>query len=273
MIPAFTTMTNRPNIDLGNGFVAVPIYSIQRAANAPFTREERSRAALLGTTWTPKGTQVEIPQRCPAVWTDNFCFVYSEGMTEPELLFGEWEKEAEVYGLKQRIHGMVLAGGGHYERMGRRQTDVTPCWVPKFEAGDMSLREAADKELTEEIGVPISAVQETVLGGCMDYPLQDPRTHGVRFFFLRWVVQRPRATDELKRIIGVPVFSKLSDFCAGRLPVASKDGRAQLVPELNHGEFVRLVMSMPVTRDFMAYIQSGGGRSPQAPTNWGATVY
>lgn len=56
-------------------------------------------------------------------------------MDQPELLLGEWKKKVKLYGSEETIHGLVVGGGGHYERMGERNS--------KMEAGHLSAREAA----------------------------------------------------------------------------------------------------------------------------------
>ena len=147
---AFPFSDDRKVKNLPNGYVAVPTWSIRRA-NQTYTPEEASRANLMTFDWEVKGTSIKAQQRCPAVWVDNFCFLYTRGMVEPELLLGRWKKDVVVYGSKQSLEGLVIAGGGHYERCANKPkiqyTSAT------FEQGDMSLRAAADKELKEEIGI------------------------------------------------------------------------------------------------------------------------
>lgn len=67
-------------------------------------------------------------------------------MKEPHILLGEFKKDADLYGSKTQLHGLVLGGGGHYERIGNKP--------PGVEGGDMSLMDAANKEILEEMKIP-----------------------------------------------------------------------------------------------------------------------
>jgi hypothetical protein len=52
----------------------------------------------------------------------------------------------------------------------------------------------------------------------MDDVFSDPRYHGVRHIFLRWLDQEaPRGTEELKNIVAAPL-SILPAFCRGEIP-------------------------------------------------------
>jgi 8-oxo-dGTP pyrophosphatase MutT (NUDIX family) len=240
--------------NIGNGYVAVPTWTIRRE-NPEYTEEEIDRAQLLSNNWYPKKAPSDIvtafPQRCPAVWVDNFIVYFTREMKEPCVLFGKWKKNVEIYGKKRELEGLVLAGGGHYERMANKSphtfhTAYRSCSV-NFESGDIDLRSAADKELSEEVGIDKKNIKFTKELGLMDDVFSDPRCHGVRYIYLRWVEQTPKATDELKNIVAVP----LSDlhYLANKKPYPVKDKEYALI--LNHHTLLKCIMSMDVTQNFL----------------------
>ena len=242
----------RKQIPLCDGFVAVPVWEIRRA-NQSYNEEERRRAALLNFSWEIKGTTQKPEQRCPSIWVDNITFLYKQGMQEPMLLLGRWKKEVQVYGEKQTLEGLVIAGGGHYERCARKPVIWTGSASVKLEAGDMSLREAANKEMNEEMGIDADNVKATVPLGYMDDVFSDPRCHGVRFAYLRWVEQEPRASEELKNIIAAPI-SLLRDLANREKQWTSPEGK-KFGLILNHDQFLRLIITHPQVTDFLASIK------------------
>lgn len=138
---SFTTNVATTNADpnmikLARGFVAEPVSYMH--LELPMSGNEDAASKLLSTQWEPKSTAPSHYktgaqyQRCPAVWVDSFCFLYTQGMEEPVLLLGRWTKEVNVMGKTQKLDGLVVAAGGHYERSGVRP--------PGVEAGDSSLR-------------------------------------------------------------------------------------------------------------------------------------
>ena len=251
--------------------IGEPIYYMH--LGLPMSGNDEAASKLLATTWEPKlkqgATMSSQYQRCPAVWVDSFCFLFAPGMAEPVLLLGLWDKEVSVMGHKQRLKGLVVAAGGHYERCGQRPVGV--------EAGDTSVRAAADKELKEEIGIDASLVRETKLLGIVDHVLNDPRTHGMRFVHLRWIEQQPRSSDEIKLIVPVPL-SELRRLVEGQITVDTASGE-QLGFILNHAQYIAVVMSHPATEAFITkikeqaraqtpsqYYQGAGFGYPTSPT-------
>jgi hypothetical protein len=80
---ALDKMDARQPQNLGDGYVALPIWSIQRDPAYVYGDDDRARAGLLSTTWDPKGTHLRAQrQRSPRVWVDNFVVVYEDGMPE-----------------------------------------------------------------------------------------------------------------------------------------------------------------------------------------------
>ena len=255
--PTFATEDARKPIALCDGYVAVPVWEIRRA-NQVYTPEERRRAQLLNFKWEIKGTTEKHSQRCPSIWVDNVTFLYKRGMEDVVLLLGRWKKDVEVYGHREMLEGLVVAGGGHYERCAAKP-DITT-YVSgygnkgvKLEPGDMSLRAAADKEMTEEIGIDADKVMATESLGYMDEVFSDPRCHGLRFVYLRWVEQEPRASAELKNIIAAPLRI-LRDLADGTTAWTSPEGQ-KFGMILNHGQFLRLLVSHPQVVNFIANLK------------------
>lgn len=177
-------------------------------------------------------------QRCMTVWIDNFIFLYDESsMPEPVLLLGEFKKSASMYGQPPtQIHGWVVAGGGHAEAKGIKLFGV--------EAGSVTLKAAADKELEEETKIPLDKVRAWTLFGAIDRPDNDPRRHGLRSaIFLRWVDTYPQSTQELKKFVGVPL---------SQLPALCNQGSYNGLPlVLGHADMIRMVMDDIDTREFI----------------------
>jgi hypothetical protein len=254
----FQQFNERKPINLGNGYIAKPIWQIER--ERPYTRMEETQANLLNFWWTPKkidnAYQYYEAQRCPYISVDNLCFLYSREMhdrgAEPHLILGIWEKQVELYGSLTKVKGLVLAAGGHYERMANKSRPEEHAGGRGFktEGGDSSLRAAADKELNEEIGIDKTKVKVTRELGFMDDCISEPRAHYLRCIFLRWIEQSPRPSEELKTVIPVPL-SKLPDLCSGK--IAYKDAQGQeLRLELGHDRLLHLVMAHPETQGFLA---------------------
>ena len=175
-------------------------------------------------------------------------------MVEPELLLGKWKKDVMVYGEKKTLDGLVVAGGGHYERCAKKKPYEgyvgSKYTTVQMEAGDMSLREAADKELKEEIGIDPYNVKVTQELGYMDHVFSDPRCHGLRFIFLRWVDQQPHPSTELSSVLSIPV-SQMHKLCDREIFWNSPDGK-RLGLILGHDEYAKLVLSHPDTIDFIS---------------------
>lgn len=105
--------------------------------------------------------------------------------------------------------------------------------------------------------------------GFVDKVLNDPRTHGLRFVYLRWIEQPPRSTEEIKLIVPTPL-SALRDLVEGRISVNTPSGE-QLSFILNHDEYIAAVMSHPVTKAFIANITTQAtARASYSPFGPGA---
>lgn len=239
-------------VRLPGGLIAVPSWTIMRSPNYAFDDAQRSMARKLDASWQPKVSSGQaIPaqwQRCPRIWTDNFVFFYAKGMDEPHLLLGRWTKKAKIYGEEMLNDILVVAAGGHYETMGAKPAG--------FEPGDMSLRQAADKELKEEVGIDRRNVKYTHYLGAFDDVLREPRAHGVSHVFLRWVEQAPRPSEELKDILSVPV-SQLATLCDPdmRVPWIAPDGK-ELFLGLGHDKLIAAVLTLPTTQGFLAAVRT-----------------
>lgn len=234
--------------DIGGGYESTTIRIITKKN---YTQAERAQCALLTTKWVPKGSTnrgvvAGHPQRCPSVWVDNFVFIFDGGMREPRLILGRQKKKMNMYGKDQMIDGLVVAAGGHVETMGEKSEGLEP--------GDICLREAADKEMKEEIGIDRRNVVATLPVAVISDPLNDPTRDGLRFVYLRFVKQQVRTSDELKDVFTVPV-SKLKDLCDGSISIKSADD-VSLSFIRNHDQFVKKVMSLSETESFLAVIHS-----------------
>lgn len=252
----FATLNGRKEVDLGDGYVAVPTWTIRRKNQNP-SEEDVTRSNLLNFNWKPKNSTVGFPQRCPSVWVDNFLFLYKQGMMEPMLLLGRWRKPCDIYGNATTLEGLVLAAGGHYERMANKKSlpDRNNGEYVKFEMGDISLRAAADKEIKEEVGIDPRNIKFTQEFGMMDDVFSDPRCHGIRAgIFLRWVEQTPSPTDELKDILAIPV-SQLGMLYNNVAKWKFADGK-EFGFILGHDKLVRMVMKHPQTLDFLALVKT-----------------
>jgi len=257
----FQRFDNRKPISLGDEYLAVPIWQIQRRTKP--SRAEIAQGSMLNNWWSVKGqTNPQFPQaqRCPFISVDNVCFLFTRDMynrgVEPHLILGLWDKKnVEIYGTKQDVKGLVLAGGGHYERMANKKARpgrTVDFGVPNFEEGDISLLDAADKELREEIGIDKKNVRMTRELGLLDDFLSEPRAHYVRFAFLRWIEQPPKTSDELKTVIALPV-SQLKGLCDRSETWKNARGE-EFSLELNHDKLIKLILAHPETQAFLANI-------------------
>jgi ADP-ribose pyrophosphatase YjhB (NUDIX family) len=263
----FSRLNSRRVQVLGNtGYVAVPIYSIQRPPGYLFSSEELQRANLLDTTWIPKGSSVPQEQRCWDLWADNFCFHWTRTMPEPHLVLGRWTKQAKVWGKMQNNDDLVVAAGGHVERPGTRVQQGYG-QQPKYEAGDLSIRAAADKEIKEEIGLNKADIKQTVYLGVFEDALRDPRRAGISHVFLRWIETEPKTSAELKNVVTVPV-SHLPALCARQTCWNSPDGK-QITLGLNHHILIQTVMQIQETLDFLMLIRTFYDSAPPQQQAWG----
>jgi ADP-ribose pyrophosphatase YjhB (NUDIX family) len=254
-------------IRLPGGMIARQCWVITAENEDRYDQAKKTMANLMDPNWVPKlipgksqlyGNSTIQMQRCPRIWVDNFIFFYKPGMKEPLLLLGEWRKNVTIYGTKTDVHGLVVAGGGHYETMGNRGTAI--------EAGHMSMSEAADREVFEEVKIPKDRLKATQFLGFVDNVFNDPRTHGIRNIYLRHVEMEPSATDELKTVIAAPV-SMLHDLCTGKQTYQTDKGLS-LGFILNHESMVEFVMNHPDVKQFVARIQETA-----APSYAGAVVF
>lgn len=235
------------SFELPGGYIATPIFLITR--KDPYSETDRSITNHLDFTWKSsllERTPTPHPQRCPSVWADNFVFFMQKGMKEPELLLGEWSKRVKEYGEEKQLHGLVVAAGGHYERQANKKE------YPQTEKGHLSWREAADRELFEEVKIPKERVKATQMVAVMDDVYNDPRVHGIRGIHLRWVEMEPKSSDELKTIVSVPL-SCLPSLCGGKVAWSNSQGK-KLGFILNHEKMVSLIMHLPDTQTFLVKI-------------------
>lgn len=262
----FNCVNNRKTYDYGDGMVAIPIVILKKKTGGK-TQEETARANMLSFFWTPKGSTTKYPQRCPSVWVDNFLFLYTRDMAEPHLLLGRWKKTVDVYGQNTSLEGLVVAAGGHYERMGNKKgftgTNIYGSQIYlSFEDGDMSLKEAADKEIKEEVGIDPKLIRASREFGLMDDVFGDPRCHGIRYITLRWVEQMPKASEELKDIVAIPV-SQLSVLYGGTSNWRFPDGKeCGLI--LGHDKLIRYVIEHPDVIEFLSLIATFYQKYPEA---------
>jgi ADP-ribose pyrophosphatase YjhB (NUDIX family) len=248
-------------LDLGDGMIARRVWHIE-PKNADILNKDvmaKGQASNLNTKWDPKtrgGQSYYGPgyngqwQRCPSNWVDNIILFLDPVDGILKLLFGEWNKEVDVYGNRERIHGLALAGGGHYERMGKRPSEF-------LEGGDMSLISCADKELFEETKIPREACKKTFAVGLVDDVFNDPRTHGIRFVYLRYVTGfSPQATDELKKLVAIPL-PMVKQICEQKSQISVYEGKPPLGIILNHDKFLLRLFKLPDVQEFINKAQAG----------------
>ncbi len=246
----FESVLGKPTRVGNSSFTARPLLLVQRDQ---YTASDRALAATLGTTWTPKHldnaqqrTVPAFPQRCPAVWSDNICLLWDPAtMSVPLLLCGEWRKRVSQYGGPvELVHGLALGGGGHRERMGRRD-------AAGYEKGAMDTREAADRELIEELKVPAQLVSVTLPVALFDSALNDPRMDGLRVCYARWLRVNPQASEELRSIHGIPIDA-LFRFAQDNVPVqVTNAAGVPLHFVLNHDVFIKALILLEPLRKFI----------------------
>jgi hypothetical protein len=175
------------------------------------------------------------------------------------------------------VQGVVLAGGGYYERSANKVG--APAYGRKWEEGDMSALDAANKELTEEVGINKKQGVHIVTRclGYLDDPTAEPRSvphlrfymfrylilsyslcltrsHYFRLIYLRWVEQEPRASAELKTIVTLPI-SQIVPLCKKQfsIPDPTQPGKSYNLI-LKHDRLLRLIMEHPETMDFLTNV-------------------
>lgn len=244
-------------VNLGGGMVGIPCLHITRDPRMPNQQRVAAAnpyaAATMDGTWTPKtkaNTRVgpaQQYQRTPDDTVDNvtFCFKTDGSMEEPVLVLGEFNKSCNLSGQVQRVHGLCLAAGGHYERMGQRPASFS-------EAGDVDLLVAASKELEEEIGITEDGIVASQYVGFIDDPNNDPRKHVIRHIILRHVDVDPSQSEELANLVCVPL-SKVVPLLNGKFRVRLNGEALGMV--LNHDKVIRLVLSTPAGRQFVESMQ------------------
>lgn len=162
------------------------------------------------------------------------------------MVLGTFDKACLVAGVERRVRGLVLAAGGHYERMGCR---------PDYfrDRGHVNMFDAALCELQEEIGIGEDGIVASQYIGCMDDCLNDPRKHVIRHILLRWVDAGPSSSEELENLVCVPL-SKIDDLLCGRFRVRLDGENLGLV--LNHDYVIHTVMALDATKQFIAACRS-----------------
>jgi len=267
---------NRKQIQLGSGFVAVPIYIIRKENEHHIAPDQQARATTLSCYWQPKSAPDErrsVPpqlQRAPSFWVDNPTFAFKRPMTEPELMLGFWQKDVDLSGVKTKLKGLVVAGGGFVERVGNKSINIIGGVQAALEPGDFNLRLAADKEMKEECGINPRKVLATKELGLIDFCLQDPRTHGLRYIYLRWLDEQPKATAELSHIVSIPV-SKLKLLCEGKITwrrPGSPDSEPEYGLILGHDLLINLLMSHPVVQEFLSGMVAYQPAGPAGGFGW-----
>jgi len=265
-------------VQLPHGFEAVKIWQIRKAAPYGASQEEIARSNLLTSYWEPKNDDKDgVPDkpeaRCPDVWVDNVTIRCCKGMKEPEIIVGRWTKKQVCYGEKVEIDGLALANGGHHERRGKRKPAAFG--KPGYEEGDFSLVHARDKEMKQETGIDRYQVKATKEFGWMDYCLQDPRRHGVRFITLRWIEEAPKPSDELKNVIGIPL-SFLPKLIARKdfyFPKGWPAGKPGLGLILGHDLLLELLLAHKDFQAFLSSIVAHYQQQQHAPAGFGGSVY
>ena len=243
-------------VDFGNGYVGIPSMHITKDPRVPPPQLVGACMAM-DHTWLPKGVPglgdgVMVPQaqRCPAVTVDNFtlCYKTDGSMAEPVLVLGEFKKWHIMAGTKHLFSGLVLAAGGHYERMGPR---------PEYyrDKGNYNLFDAAKTELMEEIGIDDSGIVASCYLGCIDDCENDPRHHAIRHLVMRWIDKDPQESEELERLWCIPL-SQIKRFLDGSCVM--RVGRNPMPIALNHNRVIDLILAMPKAQAFVRSITATG---------------
>jgi len=212
-----------------------------------YTEDERITVQSLNVVWNPKTTNTNEYQRCAAKWVDNFCFVCEPGSSTIKLVLGRFNKSQTINGRARQLDGLVVAAGGHVERNGDKSG------IRNSEPGDVTLREAADKELREEIGIDRNHVVGTHYLGFIEDCLNDPSGDGTRHVFLRFVNKAPEESDELKDVYAVPI-DKLDALILGKQKITSGKDKKELSFVKNHGRLIQIARRIPGYEDFLAAV-------------------
>jgi ADP-ribose pyrophosphatase YjhB (NUDIX family) len=136
------------------------------------------------------------------------------------------------------------------------------------EKGHMCISEASVSEVFEELQIHKSDIKATKMLGVIDDIENDPRMHGIRFIYLRWVETEPKKSDELKSIVSVPI-SLLNNLAERRVAWPNKEGKP-LGMVLNHDKMIKLVMAHPDTQKFLTNIKE---RSAQQQNVFSGRVF
>lgn len=247
---------NEGIVDVGGGFVGIPCIHITRDPRIPRHARHNDAGKYNGLDhcWAPKlvpdsGVEFDepFPQRTPDDTVDNITICYKEGMTEPVLVLGEFKKDVDINGEKVKMHGLCVAAGGHYERLGRR-----PAYFKDKGAPD--LIDAALSELEEEINVTEDGIVASEYVGFIDHPSNDPRKHVVRHVILRWIDIDPTESEELARLVCVPL-SRVDDLMNGKIRIKVEGEPLGFV--LGHDSFLKLVLTLPNVVSFINRITDG----------------
>lgn len=239
-------------IDLDDHVIDVGIPFVHQRNEHAIGADVRGLAQSKNAKWVPDGAKTPHYQRSPFSCVDNFAIRVVNG--EPCVVLGLWDKEKEVNGAKVRIRGLVLAGGGHYEIMGRPRPNETQLdyGMNKYytfkEPGHMSEREAADAELKEEIGMDRRHVLYTEKILTYDSVLRDPLKHCVGSVYFRFIDRPPGASEELKQVFLVPV-SRVVEMVRGETFPISMDDEVRLV--LGHDKLLKWILTLPNVHELL----------------------
>ena len=240
---------------IGENFVATKVWLVQRKH---YNDDNRRLASKLTTTYKPSGSDTEVSQRTAFECVDNVCYVCDRGSNKIKIVLGRFNKQRKVFGENVQIDGLVVAAGGHVEINGDKSNlknyPAKKAEKVKVEPGDVSLLEAANKELKEEIGIDRNHIVGTYYLGLIKDCLNDTTVDCIRHVFLRFISKAPKESEELADVYAVPI-EKLDDLLDGTRKIESpKDGK-ELSFVKGHDTLLKIVQRLDGNGDFLATIQ------------------
>lgn len=220
---------------------------------ATVNSSHRDALSRVPAVWYPKtNAGRKFPQgqvqRCPLIWVDQLTFTIRDGQLL--LALGVVDK-TQTNGIKSK--GLVLPGGGHVETLNDRTTTLKSQlgYGERLEEGHASIRDAADKELHEEMKINPKYVIATKMVAIVNRTRQDLSKQGVSYVFLRAVHGLGSSTSEVKTLVYVKMSELDSILKRETYEINGED-----VPFTNgHKELIQLITALPETAAFCTALE------------------
>jgi hypothetical protein len=252
----------------GLGYKGSPGIFIEPKQVDPSTAKSLSLSQ--NPTWTPKlktgGTLTPQVMRCPSVCVDQL-ILFKEPNAKGQVLMalGTWCKEVYTHtDNPEKIEGLVLPAGGHWEHNGDRQAYFKRTGLMekrdalKEPKGHATARQAADAELEEETRIARANVLYTHEIGAINRIADDSTAHVVSFLYVRVVEKAAQATDEIKNMFILPIndVHKVAKE-GGTLQVGAKE----LTFIKGHEKLVQVMLAHPDVSAIVATILEESDRA------------